>query len=177
MDGRSNYDKVLTGCVSPHRCAKVARRPMTIRPLRARNYPLQRRRGLPCAVSVPRMESREAPGCLRGTHDDEPLRGVRPRAATRTDCESVSRGARVMQRQDCEAHRADAAPPGAPPPPRCMRGEMKSDIGIYSGDEEVKSTEMIRAASQTHKYQRRPRAGGDNDFRGSTPCKKCRSGS
>ncbi len=40
------------------------------------------------------MERREAPGVCE-TPLDEPLREARPRAVTRTDCESVSRGARV----------------------------------------------------------------------------------
>jgi hypothetical protein len=60
------------------------------------------------------MERREAPGVCE-TPYDEPLREVRPRAVE-TDCESVPRGARVMHRWGCEAHRANAAPPGAPPP-------------------------------------------------------------
>ena len=73
------------------------------------------------SLAKERMERREAPGVCE-TPYDEPLREVRPRAATRAECESVSRGARVVHRWGCEAHRADAAPPGAPPASPGMMG-------------------------------------------------------
>src|SRR6478752_3534907 len=76
-----------------------------------------RGRGPPCPVFISsreEMERREAPGCLRGTHRRTFARGSSA-SRVETDCESVLRGARVLHRWGCEAHRADAAPPGAPP--------------------------------------------------------------
>jgi hypothetical protein len=82
------------------------------------------------------MERREAPGvcetpwgipCDRDTQraaNAPALRGP-SRPVVRTGLRVPSRGARVPQRQACEACRPDAAPPGAPPR-RLMRSRRAS---------------------------------------------------